>query len=160
MMASGHVLDDIDRYRHDMTWAQPIVLLHNSNGKFSRTPLLGIGQKQEKAVGRGLCVGDLNNSGNLNAIVTMNSGPPVVLRNETGQRGHSVLLKLHGDPSNPDGFEIRIEVHDTDGVRMFEAGASGSYLSSSDLAYTSVWAQRPALRRFGSIGLPALFSSF
>jgi hypothetical protein len=39
---------------------------------------------------------------------------------------------MTGDPSNRDGFGTRIEVHDTDGVRMFEAGASGSYLSTSD----------------------------
>jgi hypothetical protein len=64
--------------------------------------------------------------------VTTNNGPPVVLRNEAGQRGHSVLLKLSGDPSNRDGFGTRIEVHDTDGIRIFEAGASGSYLSSSN----------------------------
>jgi Flp pilus assembly protein TadD len=57
-LAKSDLIDDATERRN------PIVLLDNSNGKFSRACLLGTGQKQENAVGRGLCVGDLNNSGN------------------------------------------------------------------------------------------------
>jgi hypothetical protein len=132
MMVSGHVLDDIARYRHDMTWAQPMVLLHNSSGRFSPVSLTGPKEKARNWVGRGLAVGDLNNDGSVDAIVTTNSGPPVVLRNEAGRSSHSVLLKLVGDRSNRDGFDTHVEVHGVEGVRDFWAGASGSYLSSSD----------------------------
>jgi enediyne biosynthesis protein E4 len=132
LLTNGHVLDDIDRYRHSMTWAQPIVLLHNSDGKFTPVPLLGPNEKPENRVGRGLAVGDLNNDGSIDAIVTTNNGRPIVLRNEARQPGHSILLKLIGTRSNRDGFGTRIEIHDAMGVRILEAGASGSYLSSSD----------------------------
>ena len=129
MMVSGHVLDDIERYRHDMTWAQPIVLLHNDGGRFRAVPLTA---QQKPIVGRGLAVGDLDNDGRVDAVISTNQGPPVVLRNQAAGGRNSFVLRLIGTRSNRDGFGTRVEVRDKNEVRVFECGPSGSYLSSSD----------------------------
>ena len=131
LTVSGHVLDDIERYRHDMTWAQPVVLLHNENGRFKSVPIVADDQPKT-IVGRGLAVGDLDNDGATDAVISTNQGPPVVLRNQSGRRRNSLVLRLVGTRSNRDGYGTRIEVVDKYGRRTFDAGASGSYLSSGD----------------------------
>lgn len=132
IVASGHVLDDIARYRHDMTWAQPLLMFHNVHGKFAEVPILGPSQPPLKLVGRGLAVGDMNNSGALDVIVTQNNASPVFLRNQTGRLLNSVSLKLIGVRSNRDGFGTRIEAHIDGRLWTTEVTPSGSYLSSSD----------------------------
>jgi hypothetical protein len=132
IMTSGHVLDDIDRYRHDMTWTQPLLLLHNAQGKFSVAPILDSGQPPLALVGRGLAVGDLNNDGSLDVVISQNDGRAVLLRNLTGQAENSVVIKLVGVRSNRDGFGTRVEARIAGQPWTSEVTPSGSYLSSSD----------------------------
>jgi hypothetical protein len=132
IMTSGHVLDDIDRYRHDMTWAQPTLLFHNVQGKFSVAQILDAGHKPLTLVGRGLAVGDLNNDGSADVVISQNNGPPVLLRNKIGKENNSVLIKLIGSRSNRDGFGTRVEARTSGRLWTSEVTPSGSYLSSSD----------------------------
>lgn len=132
VMTSGHVLDDINRYRHDMTWAQPMLLLHNRQGKFSVAPVLDPGHPPLSLVGRGLAVGDLNNDGSLDVVVSQNDGPAILLRNQAGHAENSVVIKLVGVRSNRDGFGTRVQARIVGRLWTSEVTPSGSYLSSSD----------------------------
>jgi len=132
MVANGHVLDDIARYRHDMTWAQPVLLLHNNQGRFVPVPVDGTDAQPVKLVGRGLATGDLTNSGRLDVVIAQNDGPPVVLRNQAGHGNQSILLRLVGTRSNSQGFGTRVAARIAGRVWISEVTASGSYLSSSD----------------------------
>jgi hypothetical protein len=132
VMTSGHVLDDIARYRHDMTWAQPMLLLHNTQGKFSVAPLLEPAKPPLSLVGRGLAVGDLNNDGSLDIVVSQNGGPAVLLRNQAGHAENSIVIKLAGVLSNRDGFGTRVQARIAGRLWSSEVTPSGSYLSSSD----------------------------
>jgi hypothetical protein len=132
MVANGHVLDDIARYRHDMTWAQPVLLLHNNQGKFVPAPVHGADGQPLRLVGRGLATGDLTNSGRVDVVITQNDGPPILLRNRGGQGNHSILLRIIGTRSNRDGFGTRVAATIDGRIWTSEVTASGSYLSSSD----------------------------
>ena len=58
---------------------------------------------QKAWVGRGLAIGDIDNDGRMDAVVTTNDGPLTFLHNETQTQNHWLTLKLVGHKSNRDG---------------------------------------------------------
>ncbi len=83
-------------------------------------------------VARGLAVGDLNDDGGLDLVLTTIAGPARVFRNVAPNRGHWLSVRAWDPVLMRDayGAEIRIEQGDKKWWRQIDAG--GSYLSSSD----------------------------
>jgi enediyne biosynthesis protein E4 len=79
-----------------------------------------------------MAVGDLDNDGRVDAVVTTNDGPAYVLRNETATANHWLTLLLVGHRSNRDGIGAEIHVTTTSGTQMETVSTAGSYLSSND----------------------------
>jgi hypothetical protein len=81
---------------------------------------------------RGLALGDFNNDGAVDVLISVNDGAPVLLRNETAGKNHWLGLKLVGTKCNRDatGAVITYKAGDLQRRRMKVAG--GSYLSSHD----------------------------
>lgn len=123
LVAQSHVLDNVEAIDHSLHYPEPPLIALNRNGRFERaasgipTPLAG----------RGLAVGDLNNDGWMDAVVTVLGGHPVILMNRGGNQ-HWLTITLHGARSNRDGFGARVRIN---GQTRF-ATATGSYLSSND----------------------------
>jgi hypothetical protein len=65
---------------------------------------------QEAWVGRGLAIGDIDNDGRLDAVVTSNDGALYILHNSTKTQNHWLTLELIGHRSNRDaiGAEVRL----------------------------------------------------
>jgi len=84
-------------------------------------------------VGRGAAFADYDNDGDLDVVVVNHSGAVALLRNEGGNRGHWLNVRLEGRRSNRSaiGAKIRVVVGKTVYVR--EVGAQASYLSQNDL---------------------------
>jgi hypothetical protein len=85
--------------------------------------------------GRGLAVGDLDNDGDLDAVINNLDGPALLLRNEQPSTpAHWILVQLEGSSGSPrDAVGARVWVT-AGGVRQMGEVASGrSYLSQSDL---------------------------
>ena len=81
---------------------------------------------------RGAAFGDLNNDGQLDAVVSILDDAPVILRN-AGTPHHWIGIELSGTKSNGNGIGARVTVTDVAGKkRIFDAGTAGSYLSSND----------------------------
>jgi len=79
-----------------------------------------------------LAIGDLDNDGRLDAVVTTNDGPAYVLRNETPSTNHWLLLKLVGHKSNRDAIGANVMLVTTSGKQFATVTTASSYLSSSD----------------------------
>jgi hypothetical protein len=83
-------------------------------------------------VGRGLAIGDLDNDGRVDAVVTVNDGPAHILQNETQTENGWLTLKLVGHKSNRDAIGAEVRVNSSAGLQLITVTTSGSYLSSSD----------------------------
>jgi hypothetical protein len=83
-------------------------------------------------VARGMAIGDLDNDGRLDAVVTTNDGPAYVLRNETPSANHWLLLRLVGHKSNRDAIGASVKLVTTSGEQFATVTTASSYLSSSD----------------------------
>ena len=83
-------------------------------------------------VARGLAIGDIDNDGRIDAVVTTNGGSVHVLHNETPTRNHWLTLRLVGHKSNRDGIGAVVKLTTGQGSQWVTATTSGSYLSASD----------------------------
>ena len=83
-------------------------------------------------VGRGLAIGDFDNDGRMDALVTDCDGVPQLLHNLTSKSGHWLLCNLVGTKSNRDGYGAMLTFDMGDRKLLRHCGADGSYLSSSD----------------------------
>ena len=87
---------------------------------------------REARMGRGAAWADYDNDGDPDILITNAGSPPVLLRNDGGNRNSWVGVRLKGTVSNRDGIGARVKV--TFGGRMMttERRATHGYLSVSD----------------------------
>ena len=133
IIAQGHDLDTIELTSPTLHYREPMLLAHNDQGK-SFTDVSGESGEvfQQNWVGRGLAIGDLDNDGRLDVVVTTNDGPAHILHNETPPSNHWLLLKLVGHKSNRDAIGAEVKVTTFMGSQFATVTTAGSYLSSSD----------------------------
>ncbi|HEX5109049.1 MAG TPA: CRTAC1 family protein, partial [Vicinamibacterales bacterium] len=84
-------------------------------------------------VGRGLAVGDIDNDGDQDLLVTNNGGPVELLRNDGGNARNALLVHLIGRMSNRDGIGARLRVTSGGQTQVREVKAGSSYLTQSDV---------------------------
>ncbi len=132
IVAQGHDLDTIEKTNPHLRYRQPMLLAKNNSGRFVDVSAVSGAVFQQAWVGRGLAVGDLDNDGRLDVVVTTNDGPAYVLRNVTPMTNHWLTLNLVGHKSNRDAIGAVVKVTTKSGSQYVTISTCGSYLSSSD----------------------------
>jgi hypothetical protein len=92
----------------------------------------GPGFAPEK-VSRALAVGDIDNDGDLDLVITNNGQTVDLLCNEGGNRQNAVLIRLVGRRSNRDGIGARLAVTVAGSTQIREVKSGSSYLAQHDL---------------------------
>jgi len=81
---------------------------------------------------RGLALGDFDNDGAVDVLISVNDGAPLLLRNNAGRQNHWLGLNLVGKKSNSDAIGARITYQAGDLKQSRFKVGGGSYLSSHD----------------------------
>jgi hypothetical protein len=132
LVAQGHDLDTIELNFPQLRYKEPMLLAHNTGKGFVDVSAQSGDVFHQAWVGRGMAVGDVDNDGRVDAVVTTNDGPAYVLHNETVTGNHWLTLMLIGHRSNRDGIGAVIKVNTSSGAQYVTVTTAGSYLSSSD----------------------------
>lgn len=136
--ANGHVSDDISVVQPNVKYAQSPHLFHNKGRKKFEEMTGKLGRALQRAiVGRGAAYGDFDNDGDLDLLITSNSGPARLLRNDNGNQNDLLRVRTVGSSSNRDGIGAKVTLKTSKGVKLFSMVKTGSsYCSQSELPLT------------------------
>jgi enediyne biosynthesis protein E4 len=132
--ANGHIFAGIDKYPqlHE-TFAQKNQLLLNGGGHFRDASATAGGGLQVSRVSRGLAVGDLDNDGDPDIVVSNMDDTPTVLENRQRICRHWVAFRVVSSVANRFAIGATVSI-DAGGRRQFREIRSGAgYLSQNDL---------------------------
>jgi hypothetical protein len=133
IFGNGHINQVIETTRTDVKYQEPLLLLHNdSEGNFQNMREQAGPAFRSTYLARGLAVGDFNNDGAIDVVVTRLNELPVLLRNNAPQKNFWIGFELQGTVSNRDATGARITViHGRSRLVRWITGGS-SYLSAHD----------------------------
>jgi hypothetical protein len=79
-----------------------------------------------------MAIGDIDNDGRIDAVVSTNGGAAHILLNKTVTQNHWITLHLTGHKSNRDGIGAVVKLTTAQGPQWVTATTASGYLSSSD----------------------------
>jgi hypothetical protein len=132
LIAQGHDLDTIELNYPNLHFREPMLLARNTGHGFIDVSQQSGSIFHQSWVARGMAIGDLDNDGRLDAVVTTNDGSVHILHNETASRNHWILLKLVGHKSNRDAIGAEVTLVTASGPQYATVSTASSYLSASD----------------------------
>ena len=132
LVAQAHVMDTIELNYPQLHYREPMLLARNTGRGFLDVSGQSGPVFHEPWASRGMAVGDIDNDGRLDAVVTENGGPMHILHNETSTQNHWLTLNLVGHKSNRDAIGAAVKIFTAQGEQHATVTTCGSYLSSSD----------------------------
>ena len=132
LIAQAHVMDTIELNYPQLRYREPMLLARNTGKAFIDVSSDSGPTFHEPWASRGMAIGDIDNDGRLDAVVTENGGPVHILHNETDTQNHWLALKLIGHKSNRDAIGAAVKIVTGQGEQHAIVTTSGSYLSSGD----------------------------
>ena len=134
VVANGHIFSDVDRFPAlGETYAQTSQLLLNQGGTFRDVSAGTGGGLQTPRVSRGLAVGDLDDDGDPDVVLSNMDAPPALLENRQRTGRHWIAFRLSAPAGNRLAIGATVTVTSGGKAQTREVRSGGSYLSQSDL---------------------------
>ena len=132
LLCNGHPDDHIDGRVTGVKYREPMLLFRNTGHDFKNVSDQGGPIFSQTLAARGMALGDFDNDGAVDVLVSVNNGAPLLLQNNAGKQNHWLGVRLMGKKSNPDAIGARISYQSGDLKRSRTKVGGGSYLSSHD----------------------------
>jgi hypothetical protein len=131
-LVNGHPDDMIEKRMPKVKYKEPLLLFENTGRGFKNVSAQSGTVFSRDFSGRGMAVGDLDNDGDLDVLISNNGEAPLLLRNEGGNRNNWAGLQLIATKSNSAavGAIITWQAGGVKRSRLKTGG--GSYLASHD----------------------------
>ena len=133
LVVNGHVVDNIERIQPDLSHPQPDQLFENRGGRFVEHGPFYRWSSRQPRVGRGAALGDIDNDGDIDVLISNCGAEPTLLINRVGARRNWIQLRLTGTDSSRDAVGTRLTLTTAEGEQSDQITGGGSYLSASDL---------------------------
>jgi len=131
---TGHVYPQVDALPSGAGYREPKLLrMNQKDGTFCDASGQAGPALLQKRVSRGLAVGDLFNTGNIDVVISDIDGAPMILKNQGVPGRHWVSFELAGTKSNRLAIGARVKVIAGGMTQSDEVHSGGSYLSQNDL---------------------------
>ncbi|HEV2214392.1 MAG TPA: CRTAC1 family protein, partial [Terracidiphilus sp.] len=132
IIANGHPDLEIHRNHPDLEYLEPMLLFEQTGGRWRNASNDAGPAFAQPIAGRGLALGDFDNDGAVDVLVTANNGAPLLLKNLAGLQNHWLGVRLVGTKSNIDAIGAQVQWKSGDLLRHRTKVGGGSYLSSHD----------------------------
>ena len=131
-LANGHPDDMVESLTSRVKYREPLLLFENTGHGFKNVSGQSGAVFGKDYPARGLAIGDFDNDGDLDVLISNNGQAPLLLRNDGGNRNNWLGLQLVATKSNPSavGTIITWQAGGVSRRRLKTNG--GSYLASHD----------------------------
>jgi len=131
-LVNGHPDDMIETRVARVRHKEPLLLFENTGRAFKDVSASAGPVFAKMFSGRGMALGDFDNDGDADVLTSNNGEPPLLLRNQGGNRNNWIGLQLIATKSNPAAVGATITWAAGTLKRSRLKTGGGSYLSSHD----------------------------
>ena len=117
----------------DVTYAQRMLLFHNTGTGWKNVSAQSGPIFSREIASRGLALGDYDNDGAVDMLISVSEDLPLLLRNHAARQNHWLGVRLVGRKANPDAVGAKITYRSGDFQRHRWLVGAGGFLSSHDL---------------------------
>ena len=132
LIANGHPDDQIERSSSTVTYREPLLLYHNDGKSLHNVSAMAGEIFKQPLAARGLALGDFDNDGAVDVLISTNDGAPLLLRNRAARGNHWLGIRLTGKTCNPEAVGARVRWTAGPLTRSRLKTSGGSFLASHD----------------------------
>lgn len=129
---NGHPFEPINKLFPETTYRETPFLFENTGTGFRDVASAHGSSLKKFYAGRGLALGDIDNDGDSDLLLMNVGEPPVLVRNDGGNRNHWLGINLVGTKSNRDGVGAKVTLTASGRRRDKQRLGGSSYCSASD----------------------------
>jgi enediyne biosynthesis protein E4 len=145
ILANGFPDDLVEEISHEVTYKEPLLLFQKQGPAYKNVSAQSGPVFSQSFPARGLAIGDFNNDGAVDVLISNNDAAPILLRNNIRKENNWLGLKLIGKKCNSDAVGARITYQAADLKRHRTIVGGGSFLSSHDPRVVLGIGQHPKL---------------
>ena len=129
-VSCGHLQDNVERFDDTTSYhTRNLLLMNAGRGKFVDVSEQCGDGLQVKLSSRGAAFDDLDNDGDVDAVILNSRREPTILRNDSPGDNHWLQIRLRGTKTNRQGVGARVKVIASDLTQIDEVHSGCGYQS-------------------------------